>query len=51
MISEKPFRVTGNAKHWAPPTTDWIMLNVDAAISHEFSTLVVVARDNNGEII
>ena len=26
-------------------------MNVDAAISHEFSTLVVVARDDNGEVI
>ena len=29
----------------------WIMLNADAAISHEFSTLDVVARDDNGEIV
>ena len=31
-----------------PPIVGWIWLNVDATISHEFSTLDVVARDDSG---
>ena len=47
MESEKPFRVVGDAGHRAQP----INLNVDAKIFQEFSTLAVVARDDNGEFI
>uniref|UniRef100_A0A2N9FSI3 RNase H type-1 domain-containing protein n=1 Tax=Fagus sylvatica TaxID=28930 RepID=A0A2N9FSI3_FAGSY len=36
---------------WIPPAFGVIKLNVDAAISKDFSTLAVVARNANGEII
>uniref|UniRef100_A0A2N9ENM7 Reverse transcriptase domain-containing protein n=1 Tax=Fagus sylvatica TaxID=28930 RepID=A0A2N9ENM7_FAGSY len=36
---------------WIPPAIGVIKLNVDAAISKDFSTLAVVARNANGEII
>ncbi len=36
---------------WIPPAFGVIKLNVDVAISKDFSTLAVVARNANGEII
>lgn len=45
MTSEKPGIVAGDVKQWGPPAIGWIILNVGATITHEFSTLAVVAKD------
>ena len=37
--------------HWHHPPNRVIKLNVDAAISKEFTTLAIVARDENGRIL
>jgi ribonuclease HI len=37
--------------HWHRPPNGVIKLNVDVAISKEFTTLAVVARDENGQIL
>ena len=36
---------------WIPPAIGVIKLNVDAAISKDFSTLAIIARNANGQII
>ena len=51
MINGKPSIVAGELKQWAPPASDWIKLNVDAQSLMSVSTLAVIPKDENGEVI
>jgi hypothetical protein len=36
---------------WKPPPSDWIKLNVDAALSISTTSISVVARDHRSEVL
>ena len=36
---------------WIPPPKNYIKLNVDVAVSHDFTSLAVVIRNKFGEVL
>ena len=51
LSKEKTLSKDKSLNGWEAPEEGWIKLNVDVAMSENVTTLVVVARNKNGEVL
>ena len=51
LSKEKTFSKDNSLNNWEAPEEGWIKLNVDVAVSENVTTLAVVDRNKNGEVL